>query len=112
MVEGGGADVDNLLAQGAEDIELEDERGEAGEGEDDDVELDEAQEWAGHGGRAAEGAADGDGEIDEQCGRVEPETLHRPERKCDREGAECQQAVDAPPGAGGIADQCAEGKGE
>src|SRR5436189_194842 len=83
--------------EGAEDVKLQDERGEAGEGEDDDVELDEAEERAGHGGVAAEDPAEADGEVDEERGGVEPETLHGPEGEGDGEGAESEEAIDAPP---------------
>src|SRR5947207_10950067 len=98
-MEGGRAHVNNLGAQWAEDEEFEDERGQAGECEDDDVELNEAKKRAGHGGMSAEGPADGEGEIDEECAGIKPQAVHGPEGQGNGQGAECEQAVDAPPGA-------------
>jgi hypothetical protein len=108
VMEGGDADVDDLRADGAKDAELEDEEGEGGQGEGDDVELNEAQEWGGHDGVSADDPGDAEGEIEEEAGGIEPGAAHGPEGEGDGEGAEGEQAVDAPPGARGVVRDGAE----
>src|SRR6266568_6756528 len=108
MVVGGDADVNDLRAEGAEDVQLEDEEGRAGEGEGEDIELDEAEERAGDGGVAAENPAEGESDVDEEGSRVEPEAAHGPEGEGDGDGAEGEEAIDGPIGAGGVVEEGAQ----